>query len=367
MARGAVCLALMCLGGCRSEPGGRAGADVAAGGVASGGASAAREPSAPAPSAGSAGSPALPAAAVPSAGAEPAAAADPRAAFLVGTQGESVSLRSLDGQSRTVVPELSSWLHDPSHGLLWFLDEDQLGVADLRGEAPPTILAKGLPGVGALWVEWPKSNAAQFVRPETGCEESAEAVELKLGAKATLRVVESDERRALSGDGRRWVQQQLKRAETPAPAARGFDPGAPRVALPKGWSGCDDAERCGLAASFGSGPLRLVLVRGNLGADCFQLGCLLYDPATARFASPPVRVDEGGMPSLTAQPARWTSAEDAAPGSCGPYRFDERGGTFLAHRYLCRLEGASSGVRCEELPGEGIGWLRPGVVVGSLG
>jgi hypothetical protein len=216
-------------------------------------------------------------------------------------------------------------------------------------------------------VEWPESNAAQFVRPETGCEASGEAVELKLGAKAVLRMVETDQRRSLAGDGRRWVKEQQKRPEVPAPAAQSFDPGAPRVTLPKGWSGCDDVERCGLAASFGSGALRLVLVRDNLGADCFQLGCLLHDPATDRFATPPVRVDEGGMPTLTAQPTRWTSAADATPGSCGPYRFDEQGSVFLTHRYLCRLDGAASAVTCEELPGEGIGWLRPGAVVGSPG
>ena len=306
--------------------------------------------------------------AAPSTGASaPVASPDPRTEFLVGTQGESVSLRSLGGQTRTLVPGLSSWLYDPSHGLLWFLDEDRLGVADLRGQAAPMLLAKGVPEVGSLWVEWPSSSAAQFVRVETGCEEDSNALELKLGAKPSLRMVESNRRRSLSKDGLRWLQEQQKRVESTPPRVESFDPGARRVALPKGWSGCEDAERCGLSAAFGASALRLVLVRDDLGADCFHLGCLLYDPAADRFSSPPVLVDEGGMPSLATQPPRWTSAAEATPGSCGPYRFDESGTALLAHRYLCKLDAASSTIRCDDLAADGIGWLRPGAIAGRPG
>jgi hypothetical protein len=149
--------------------------------------------------------------------------------------------------------------------------------------------------------------------------------------------------------------------------AESFESGARRIALPKGWSGCDDADRCGLSVAFGKGPLRLVLVRDNLGADCYQLGCLLYDSAANRFASPPVRVDESGTPSLASQPPRWTSAAEAVPGSCGPYLFDATGAAFLARRFLCKLDVAKYKSTCEELSGEGIGWLRPGAVIGSPG
>jgi hypothetical protein len=180
-------------------------------------------------------------------------------------------------------------------------------------------------------------------------------------------MVEANRRRSLSRDGLRWVQERVKRAESALPPAESFDSEARRVVLPKGWSGCDDAERCGLSAAFGKSSLRLVLVRDNLGADCFQLGCLLYDPAADRFASPPVVVDEGGTPSLTPGPTRWTSAREAVPGSCGPYLFDARGSAFLVHRFSCNLDGSKPSSSCEELPGEGIGWLRPGVSVGSPG
>jgi hypothetical protein len=204
------------------------------------------------------------------------------------------------------------------------------------------------------------------VRPETGCEQSGDAVELEVRGKPVLRLVEADRRRSLSRDGLRWVQQQLKWAESPLPPAEGFDPGARRIALPKDWSGCDDSERCGLSTAFGSGSLRLVLVRDNQGTDCFQLACLLYDAAD-RFASPPVLMDEDGTPSLARQSPRWTRAQEAVPGSCGPYLFDARSTAFLANRFLCKLEGASPGGTCEELPGEGTGWLRPGSTAGGRG
>jgi hypothetical protein len=292
---------------------------------------------------------------------------DPADSFLVGTQGESVSLRSLRGPTRTVVPAVSSWLYDPAHGLLWFLDEERLAVADLRAGPPTTILGEGIPAVGSIWVKWPQSSAVQFVRPETGCDESSDAVEIKVGSKPSLRMVEADRRRSLSRDGLRWLQAQAKRTESPSPLTENFDSGAHRVALPKGWSGCDEAERCGYSAAFGAGPLRLVLVRDNLGADCFHRGCLLFDPRTKQFASPPVLVDEGGTPSLAPTPPRWTNAREAAPGSCGAYSFDVQGTTFLAHRFLCRLDEAKVNAACEELPGEAIGWLRPGRVAGGPG
>jgi hypothetical protein len=292
---------------------------------------------------------------------------DPATSFLVGTQGESVSLRSLDGRTRTLVPAVSSWVYDPAHGLLWFLDEERLGVADLRNGAPPTTLAEGIAPVSSLWVEWPQSSAIQFVRPETGCEENADAIELKIRAKPSLRLVETDRRRSLSRDGLHWLQQQVKRAESPPARAESFDPGARPVALPKDWSGCDDTERCGLSAAFGASSLRLVLVRDDLGADCFHLRCLLHDAATNRFASPPVLLDEGGTASLAPQPARWTSVQQAVPGSCGPYLFDVQGTAFLAHRFLCKLDGAKQSATCEELPGDGIGWLRAGVIAGRPG
>jgi hypothetical protein len=323
----------------------------------------------PAPNASAAPGPTEPAsgaaAALPATSASPDL--DPAASFLVGTQGESVSLRSLDGRTRTVVPAVSSWVYDPAHGLLWFLDEERLGVADLRSGAPPTTLAEGIPPVSALWVEWPQNSAIQFVRPETGCEENADAIEVKIRAKPSLRLVETDRRRSLSRDGLHWLQQQVKRAEFAPARAESFDPGARAVALPKDWSGCDDTERCGLSAAFGTSSLRLVLVRDDLGADCVHLRCLLYDAAADRFASPPMLLDDGGTASLAPQLPRWTSVQQAVPGSCGPYLFDVHGTAFLAHRFLCKLDGAKQSATCEELPGDGIGWLRAGVIAGRPG
>jgi len=117
-----------------------------------------------------------------------------------------------------------------------------------------------------------------------------------------------------------------------------------------------------LSVPFGSGPLRLVLGKDNLGADCFHRSCLVFNPETQQFASPPLLVDKEGTPSLAPEPPHWTSAKEASLGACDPYSFDEKGTTFLARRYLCKQNGP-----CQELEGEGIGWMRPGPIVGGPG
>jgi len=296
---------------------------------------------------------------------QPAVPARPpaTASFLVGTQGQDIALRSLDGQAHVVAPAVSSWLYDEAHGLLWLLDEDRLAVSDLRQESPPVVLAKGLPPVGSIWVEWPKNGNSQFVRPETGCEESTDAVEVKLGSKPSLRLVDSEQRKSFSPDGLRWLKAQTGRSATPSPPVKGFESDAQRVALPEKWSGCDDAERCGLSEAFGAGPLRLVLVKDTQGGgDCFQRSCLLFDPQTKRFSSPPILVDAGGTPSVAPRPPHWTGAKEAAPGACGSYLFDKPGTRFLIRQFLCQLNGD-----CQDLGAEAIGWLQSGVIVGGAG
>lgn len=285
------------------------------------------------------------------------------ASFLVGASGHDISVRSLDGQTRVLIPAVSSSLYDEAHGLLWLLDEDRLAVSDLRQESPPVVLAKGLPPVGSVWVEWPNNGNSQFVRPDTGCEESTDAVEIKLGSKPSLRLVDSEQRKPFSPDGLRWLKAQTGRSATPSRPVKGFESDAQRVSLPEKWSGCDDAERCGLSEAFGAGPLRLVLVKDTQGGgDCFQRSCLLFDPQTKRFASPPILTDAGGTPSVAPRPPRWTSAKEALPGACGTYLFDKAGTRFLIRQFLCQLNGD-----CQDLGAEAIGWLQSGVVVGGAG
>jgi hypothetical protein len=293
----------------------------------------------------------------------PSPAFEPSASFLIAPEGHGVSIGSLDGATKVLAPRVSSWLHDPAHGLLWYLDEGQLSVIDLQPVSEPQLLAKDVPSVAAFWVEWPADDAAQFVRRETGCGEDPDAVELHMGSTPKLRTADSGRRLALLPQGLRWLKAQARRKGKPLHAMQDFDSDAPHVALPANWSGCDEQDNCGLSRSFGSGSLRLVLVKERLSGDCAHRSCLLFNNETRQFASPPVLVRaEDGALSLAPVPVRWTSAEQAVPGSCGPYLFDQQGTRFLVRSFLCTLNDA-----CHDLGGEGIGWLQPGVVVGGPG
>lgn len=288
--------------------------------------------------------------------------------FLVGDRGHEIVARSLAGPARVVVPFAAWWLYDEGHGLLWTLYDGALSVADLRTEAPPIPLATGLKGAGGIWVEWPSASASQYVREETGCETTSDAVEVQMRSKPALRLVEADARRPFLAAGLRWLKAQARRAVSPRPTTSrpretGFPSDAHRVTLPREWAGCDDEKRCGLSVSFGLSRLQLVLVGDKFGADCWQRSCLLFNPETQTYASPPVIADaETGDLSTAPHPMRWSTLRGARPGVCGPYYFDVIGTTFLVRSYFCTLNEG-----CQQLGGEGIGWLDPGAVVGEPG
>ncbi|HEU4580443.1 MAG TPA: hypothetical protein VFS67_19440 [Polyangiaceae bacterium] len=305
--------------------------------------------------------PAISTPAVPAPGAAPSSSLpDDSPRFLAGTPGESISLYSLRGPIRVVVPQASAWLYDPGHALLWFLDDTRFAVADLRNQLPAIKLAKNLPPASSIWIEWPSSEPSPFVRPETGCEDSAGAIELKISRKPGLRLLEEHRRVALSPAAEGWLQQQLARS-TALPPARDFSPGAQRVVLPQRWSGCEEPENCGLSVPFGNGPLRLVLVQEKL-EDCTHRACLLFNPETQQFASPPVLVDATGAPHAAAPPPAWSDPAHAIQGSCGPYLFDASGAHFATQHYLCRADDG-----CQDLGADFVGWLEPGPSVGAPG
>jgi hypothetical protein len=184
-----------------------------------------------------------------------------------------------------------------------------------------------------------------------------------MGSTPELRLVDNERRLKVLPQGLSWLKAQSQRRGRPLSAVQDFESDAPRVALPANWSGCDEREHCGLSRSFGSASLRLVLVKEGPIGDCAHRSCLLFNNETRQFASPPVLVNaEDGAVSLAPLPARWASAEQALPGSCGPYLFDQQGTHFLVRSFLCTLNDA-----CGDIGGEGIGWLQPGTVVGGPG
>lgn len=281
--------------------------------------------------------------------------------FLVYVEGQGVVLRTKDGPGHVIAGDVSVWLYDAGHILLWSLGaQDRLFVTDLRAGTAPVELARQIPDVGSIWVEWPSKQEPRFARPETGCDESVDAVEIKVGRSPSLRVVDGNQRLSLSPSGRRWLAAQAGRKSAPHFAVRELD-GGEQLTLPKSWEGCE-RERCGLSVPFGSGSWRLVLAKESMGADCVHRSCLLFNPDTAQFASPPVLADAQGTLSSAESPPKWTAAERAQPGVCGPYLFDAAGSTFLVRNYLCSLAGS-----CHVLGGEAIGWVDAGAVVGNPG
>jgi hypothetical protein len=285
--------------------------------------------------------------------------------FLVGEQGGAIIARSLAVQKRVVVSSAAWWLYDEGHELVWTIYDHVLSVADLRTDSPPIPLATGLEEVGSIWVEWPEPNGSEHVREENACE-SFDAVEIKMRAKPALRLIASNEPRPLLTNGLSWLKAQAGRSRTrPSISQRrvGFPLNASRVSLPKQWVGCEDEQRCGRSAPFGSSHLQLVLVADKHGADCWQRSCLLFNPDTREFSSPPVIENSETLDLSTAPlPARWTSASEARPGICGPYYFDATGTAFLVRNYLCSVNG-----ECQDLGATGIGWLEPGLVIGEPG
>lgn len=347
------------------------------------------------------------------------------ASFLTANERGDVQLTEPDGRQRTIVTKASAWTFDPAHRLLWWttpantdvpnhkrnnsqrlgytqqgnnqpnhdqpsndqhgsLQHSQLMASDLRSPAEasePKWLASGLPHSPTLLVRRRKtpSAPAQFVRSPSNCE-PRNLISIHLDRNPLITSAsEPQQQVTLRPGARAWLLAQLDRPSAPGrmehaaaaapttepsqPTAHGFSLSDQSVNLPPGWQRCDDAERCGLSVPFGQSGYRLVLVSDRLGADCWRRSCLLFDPDSQRFASPPLMRDQTTLKgSLAELPRRWSSAVEAQPGSCGPYFFDRTGRRFLAGRFLCELQG-----RCRPLSGQAIGWLEPGLVVGEPG
>lgn len=287
--------------------------------------------------------------------------AEVAASFLVRTDEGKVELRSLDGGGSVVLTRATSWLYDDAHQLIWAVHEGKLSALDVRVRSGATPIAEGLPLAPRIWVQWPASDPSRFVQSSSACE-PGDIVQLDVGEPPSLRLLGEERRIPLAEGGRRWLRAQVTRP-TRAPRERGFDASSDRIALPASVAACDDPERCGSSAAYGPHGHRLVLVRDRLGSDCWHRGCLLYDPATDRFASPPVVEDEAtGELSAAGGPSLWSSAEAVRVGVCGPYRFDATETRVLVRRHLCRWDAT-----CLDLAGEALGWLEPGPVVGEPG
>lgn len=95
--------------------------------------------------------------------------------------------------------------------------------------------------------------------------------------------------------------------------------------------------------------VELVLVVEKMGGDCWQRECLLRDPRSGNFATPPTA-------------AAWGEVNSTRKGPCGVYLFDHAQTSYLIDRMLCTPE-----TQCRDLGGLGLGWLVPGDSVGAPG
>jgi hypothetical protein len=265
------------------------------------------------------------------------------AAFLVHGVSGQVSLQSATGSApRVLIPHADLAIYDPALELLWYLTADRLQVFDLRDmEAPPVLVARNMPDISRLVVKRGQTS----VSSEDGCD--APFAKLTWSGRPKLEAFSTDEPAAARIEGRDWLRAQLERPARPIGPRRDFT--EEQVELPASVLDCEMPEMCATVVDFGAYDWQLVLVRDAAGGDCWNRGCLLRDPHSKLYASPPT-------------PRAWSPATSAAMGPCGLYFFDEKQTLFLVNRSLCRVGGD-----CQEIGGEALGWLVPGDVVGAVG
>ncbi len=262
--------------------------------------------------------------------------------FLVHLESQEVVLLSMAGEGkRVLVPHANASLYQPALELIWFRHEDRFGVVDLRKPGAPAIwLGHGMPDEHRLSVE----RGMEVVAPNDGCDLPFVALEWSESPALTAYLTEAP---PLGIDNQAWFAAELERPARARTKKQGFIGAA--VRLPKKLTGCDLPQACGKSAPFGADGKQLVLVVERTGGDCVVRACLLYDPSSRLFATPP-------------KARKWAAAQETAPGTCGPYLFDASKSAFLVDHRLCTLEQG-----CRDLGGEALGWLIPGAKVGEPG
>ena len=264
--------------------------------------------------------------------------AEPSSGFLVLTDTNAVELRSLsDAAARQLVPHADFVLHDPSLELLWYIEQAQLYVVDLRTpEMRSILLARDLDQVESLAVR----KGTHAISPHDTCGEPFAV--LHWTQEPSLVSEEGDR---IDLDGAEWLTSQQDRTlRPPNPHRRFVDH---KVSLPADLLQCEDEETCGSSVPFGDQGLELVLVVDTADGDCGTRACLLHDPRTGRFASPP-------------SPKEWGAPAQVTPGACGPYHWNPTQSAYLMGPWLCARNEP-----CRQLEGQALGWVDPGQTVGE--
>jgi len=250
--------------------------------------------------------------------------------------------------------------YDPALELLWISTANQLSVVDLRtpGTAPVPIVT-GMAGSNFV-------VARGDSRVETGWDDGVVpgmpyrtqlswgptpmvVPDLAAPTKPAPDVMKAAERSAAAAKvvGDAWLKAQAGRSSRPAPAGsteeRHFD-------LPDDIGDCETEHlQCGDGEPFGTTGWWLVYARASYLDEGFTSSyeCVLHDAETSRWAVPPDTMHWGPL------------AVTAKLGSCGPYRFDDHGTSFLVGDQVCKV-----GAACAAAGGRTLGWRDPGATVG---
>ena len=252
-------------------------------------------------------------------------------------------LASSEARGTRVLATASGALLQPELGLLWFRAGDELRVLELDNpDAGSTVIVKGVPAVDRFAI----SRADASSQTEDGCDLAWLALDWRAKPRVEVMLERAPGLRLV---GRAWLKERLRKPAKRVGERRAFAQAKRVLPLKAAFPDCDPEDGCGATLPFGQLGLELVLIRQEPGGDCVQSACLLRDPKTGAFATPPLA-------------ATWGRVESTRPGPCGPYMFDRAGTAYLVDRRLCQR-----GSGCRALSGPALGWLEPGETVGDPG
>jgi hypothetical protein len=266
--------------------------------------------------------------------------------------GAALEVRSLEPGIApiTLAAPVEAALYDAALGLVWVQSGGGLGVIDLRAASWAEIpIARGLPPGHHLIILNERQPGATLT-PESSCDPNNRLV-LEWGPRPALRVDDSvrPTQVALDPRGQRWLLEHAERPVQSPPQRYHLGLAERRIPLDRAKLDCDQSEECGKALPLpprGAGT-ELVLVQSRRGADCNHYACLLHDPRTGTFATPPLG-------------PTWSDASAATRGSCGLYLFNREEAAYLVGSLVCQ-----SGQLCVASGGAGLGWLEPGPIIGE--
>lgn len=260
--------------------------------------------------------------------------------FALDDNGHLVA-RSLDGSvKQTLAPgPYGDALLDDERELIWLRGDTSLDVVDLRAPAPAHAKQlvsisppKAMEKLGDTLTEPPHWTMADLVviMLDTECSRGA-GLELKWanGGAGTL-----DGAEGIKVVAKDWFAAEEHRAPRADLPKHPTDPlGHVRVSDRSKCKGEYGDDECGMSVAFGSPGRQLVVVAAD--ADrCPAMRCAVMDPKTKKLAPVPGA----------------DTAEDAE--TCGPYRFDPSGTSYLVDDMACSQDGS-----CTSVGLEAIGWL----------